>query len=140
MFLVLIFSSTLASAASCPDLSGDYICPAFGSEQPASPLNVDQKTWRGITEYTYTFENLHPPGKPRDDLVYKSKASLDGETDEEGMIYRCEGRRLSIYNPKNSKSVQQHFREDRTGDYVVVYVSRDGSGTPKEVQRCISQF
>lgn len=137
MLIPLFLFSSLANAATCPDLTGDYVCPAYGDSQPESPLNVDQRTWRRVTEYTYTFENLHPPGKPREPLVSKVRYSPRGENDD-GRLFRCDGRLLSILDSPESKKIQQHYRESRTGDYVVIYVNRDGTGTPREVQRCVA--
>lgn len=139
MLISLLFFSTLANAATCPDLTGEYVCPAFGDSQPESPLTVDQRTWRGVTEYTYTFEKLHPPGKPREPLVSKVRYSPRGEV-EDGRLYRCEGRRISILGSPDAKQIQLHFRENRTGDYVVVYANRDGTGKPREVQRCVEAW
>ncbi len=140
MFFLILLTPIVHAASStpsyCPDLTGDYTCPAYGDTQPESRMNVDLQSWNGVTTYIYTFEDIHPPGKPNEPTVLEAHYSIDGEIHDD-QVFRCENDRLAIFDRYEPNRVQFHTREKGTGDYIVTFANRDGSDAPKIVQRCV---
>jgi hypothetical protein len=137
---VMASRHVLASSAGggCPDLVGNYVCPAYGPNQPRSPMAVSESADGEVTTYTYTFKNLHPDGHPNDPSASSTRYSVAGIVDDKSVTWKCEGDRLQIIQSDLAKPIQEHFREKSTGDYVVVRVARDAASTSTEVQRCVN--
>lgn len=121
LFSFLLFFTAL-NVDACPNFSGKFNCPAYGSSQPASVMIVTQSEDKDrVTTYSYTFD-IDPT--PSD-----SKASPNGLIDD-GMLKFCSKNRLYLgeISGANAGTVQTHFIDD-DGAYVVILKG-------KVVQKC----
>jgi hypothetical protein len=111
----------LAASLTCPNLSGSYNCPAYGTSQPASHMSVTQTDTGGVTTYSYLFDFSSAPSY--------SSASVAGMIDA-GMLKFCSATTLYLGNITGTSAgaVQAHFL-NLNGDYVV-------SRGDREVMHC----
>lgn len=130
-FFTLIFFSS-GSQAACPNLSGNYICPARKT-QPSSPMVVTQsEDASSVTTYSYLFQFSPTPAL--------SRASEKGEFSD-GFIYSCDKDGLWILPEilPEKTIFQRHFLNEH-GDYVVTL---GNSHTPSSqdpiTMKCIRQ-
>jgi hypothetical protein len=109
--------------ADCPNLSGNFLCPAYGPTQPASPMTVTQTETNGVTTYVYAFPNLG---------TSSSSASSDGLI-EDNLLKFCDNDKLYLGEiaGDHAGEVQTHFI-DAQGNYVVLIQG-------KIVQDCVRQ-
>jgi hypothetical protein len=111
-FLVLLLSGCFGmnAFADCPNLSGVFLCPAYGTSQPADTMTVTQAVTNGVTTYTYAFQTLG---------TSTSSASPAGIIDQ-GMLKFCDNNKLYLGEISGAHAglVQAHFI-DPQGDYVV---------------------
>jgi hypothetical protein len=117
----------VAVALSCPNLSGTFECPAYGTQQPASHMTVTQsETAAGVTTYAYAFDIY--PGDPS-----LSSANTAGMMDQ-GSLKFCNGDKLFIgeVSGPSSGTVQYHYL-NANGDYVVVRADH-------EVMHCVKSL
>jgi hypothetical protein len=108
-----MITTLLASALiSCPDLSGTFNCPAYGTHQPASLMSVYQTETAGVTSYEYVFDFNPAPSF--------SRASPNGLIDA-GMLKFCSATTLYLgtITGTSAGAVQSHFLNEN-GDYVVI--------------------
>lgn len=122
MFLIQLFLALNLAQAACPDLSGTFQCPKYGS-QPESKLVVSQATQNDITTYTYTFDFdlAHPSSSD-----YTERGHMDKD-----LLKFCHDKNIYIGQTTgtNPGSVQAHFL-NTNGDYVVTIKN-------KEVMHCV---